>query len=159
VDYKFKSSKEPKPHEKELALSAVRGVNLQPPLYLLMAEAQLTGRFHGAPSACDGVWFQYLAPKWEERMKPVPFPGDAWRSSLQESLAVTFERLLTGIRAGSFFIAPREAVCERCDFGTICRRTHQPSAWRARADSATVRAHRELRRARLPEDYAAGHDS
>ena len=89
MDYKFEHTKEPKPHEKDLALGAVRGFNLQPPLYLLMAEASVAAALGADPSICDGVWFYYLAPDWEERMKPVRFPGDAWRSSLQAARRTT----------------------------------------------------------------------
>ncbi|HJR77392.1 MAG TPA: PD-(D/E)XK nuclease family protein [Nitrospiraceae bacterium] len=150
VDYKFKRTKEPKSHEKNLALGAIRGHNLQPPLYLLMAEGSLASVLGADPSTCDGVWFYYLAPDWEERMTRVLFPGDAWRSSLRAALSGTFRRIFTGIRSGHFFIAPHESLCERCDFTTICRRSHQASAWRARTDDAPVQSHRELRRARPP---------
>jgi ATP-dependent helicase/nuclease subunit B len=150
VDYKFKRTKEPKSHEKNLAVGAIRGYNVQPPLYLLMAEASLASVLESAPSTCDGVWFHYLAPDWQERRTAVQFPGDAWRSPLQAALSTAFKRIFSGIRSGSFFITPHESVCERCDFTTICRRTHQASAWRARADATAVQSHRELRRARLP---------
>jgi ATP-dependent helicase/nuclease subunit B len=151
VDYKFKRTKEPKSYEKNLALGAVRGFNLQPPLYLLMAQASLTAALDQPPSNCDGVWFYYLAPDWKERMKQVRFPGDAWQSPLETGLSTSFMRIFTGIRSGNFFIAPHESVCERCEFGSICRRTHQSSAWRARADTVTIQSHRDLRRARPPD--------
>jgi ATP-dependent helicase/nuclease subunit B len=154
VDYKFKRTKEPKSHEKNLALGAVRGYNLQPPLYVLMAETSLASVFDAKPATCDGAWFYYLAPDWEERVTPVAFPGDAWRSSLQPSLFGAFRRIFAGIQSGTFFIAPHESLCERCDFSTICRRTHQAGAWRARADAVTIQSHRELRRARLPTPAA-----
>jgi hypothetical protein len=149
VDYKFKRTKEPKAHERNLALGAVRGFNLQPPLYLLMAEASLTAALGQSSSSCDGVWFYYLAPDWKERMKQVRFPGDAWLSPLEAGLSTSFARIFGGIRSGRFFIAPHESVCERCEFGSVCRRTHQPSVWRARADTAAIQSHRDLRRARL----------
>jgi ATP-dependent helicase/nuclease subunit B len=154
VDYKFKCTKEPKSHEKNLALGAVRGFNLQPPLYVLMAETSLEAVLDAKPATCDGVWFYYLAPEWEEPMTPVAFPGDAWRSSLRAPLIGAFRRILAGVQSGTFFIAPHESLCERCDFSTICRRTHQASAWRARADTITVQSHRELRRTRLPNSSA-----
>jgi hypothetical protein len=66
------------------------------------------------------------------------------------ALSTSLTRMFTGIRDGAFFIAPHESVCVRCDFGGMCRRTHQPSAWRARADTSTIRSHRDLRRAQLP---------
>jgi ATP-dependent helicase/nuclease subunit B len=150
VDYKFKRTKEPKSYEKNLALGAVRGHNVQPPLYLLMAEASLPSVLGTDPPTCDGVWFYYLAPDWEDRMTRVAFAGDAWRSSLRDALSGTFRRIFTGIRSGHFFIAPHESLCERCDFTTICRRTHEASAWRARTDDAPVQSHRELRRVRVP---------
>ncbi|HEX2055836.1 MAG TPA: PD-(D/E)XK nuclease family protein, partial [Nitrospiraceae bacterium] len=155
VDYKFKLSKEPKSHERDLALGAIRGYNVQPPLYLLMADASLPPVLGPEPSTCDGVWFYYLAPQWEERWAPIGFAGDAWRSHLRAALSAAFRRIFTGIRSGSFFIAPHESVCEWCDFGTICRRTHQASVWRARADMIAVQSYRELRRARIPADGGA----
>lgn len=151
VDYKFKRTKEPKSYEKNLALGAVRGYHLQPPLYLVMAEASLAAAFDQPSPTCEGVWFYYLAPDWKERMKQVRFPGDAWQSPLETGLSTSFMRIFTGIRSGSFFIAPHESVCERCEFGSICRRTHQSSAWRARADAAAIQSHRDLRRARPPD--------
>jgi ATP-dependent helicase/nuclease subunit B len=150
VDYKFKRTREPKSHETNLGLAAVRGYNLQPPLYLLMAEAALAADLGAPPPMCNAVWFYYLAPDWKEPLKRVPFPGDAWRSSMSGALSTSLTRMFTGIRDGAFFIAPHESVCGRCDFGGMCRRTHQPSAWRARADTSTIRAHRDLRRAQLP---------
>ena len=150
VDYKFKRSKAAKGYEKNLALGAVRGFALQPPLYLVMAEAGLPQAFGVPSAACDGVWFYYLAPDWEPRWAPIRFPGDAWRSSLQPVLVQSLTRILSGIRDGTFFIAPHESVCARCDFGTICRKTHQSSAWRARADLAAIQSHRDLRRTPLP---------
>ena len=150
VDYKFKRTREPKPYETNLPLGAVRGYSLQPPLYLLMAEATVAPDLGKPAPSCDGVWFHYLAPSWRETMKRVPFPGDAWRSSLRGALSTSITRIFTGIRSGAFFIAPHESVCNRCGFGGICRKTHQSSAWRARADAATVQSHRDLRRAQVP---------
>ncbi|MEX5216305.1 MAG: exodeoxyribonuclease V subunit gamma [Nitrospira sp.] len=150
VDYKFKRTREPKPYETNLGLAAVRGDNLQPPLYLLMAEAALAADLGAPPPTCDGVWFYYLAPEWKEPLKRVAFPGDAWRSPMFGALSTSLTRIFTGIRDGLFFIAPHASVCGRCDFGALCRRTHQPSAWRARADTSVTQSHRALRRAQLP---------
>ena len=150
VDYKFKRTREPKSYETNLALAAVRGYNLQPPLYLLMAETGVAPELSTPPPMCDGVWFHYLAPDWKEPMKRVSFPGDAWRSPIYGALATSITRIFTGIKGGAFFIAPHESVCGRCDFGSICRRTHQPSVWRARADMAAIQSYRDLQRAQSP---------
>jgi ATP-dependent helicase/nuclease subunit B len=152
VDYKFKSRQEPDLLDKNLNIGAVRATRLQPPLYLMMAEA-ITAALPGAPrdARCAGVWFYYLAPEWEQPVTRVEFPGDAWTSPLQGPMRQAIGHVLSGIRAGRFFIYP-SGSCERCDYRLLCRKSHQPTAWRARADHAVVVPYRNLRKATPPKD-------
>ena len=155
IDYKYKAGGTPRSTDLNLSRAAARGVKLQPPFYLLMAEMTLsrsrpTGIGSGAITA-DGVWFYYLAPNWrkydsEPILRPARFPGDAWRSSLRGSLDRALAAMLSGIRSGEFFMYPG-AHCESCDFAALCRKSHQPSWWRARADHARLEPYRRLRRA------------
>lgn len=162
IDYKFKSSRRPDPGmDLNLALSAIRGQRLQPPLYLLMADRTLPGQLasvvgdaDGCTAAdCEGVWFYYLAPNWERPLTRAAFPGDAWKGQLREPLLRVMQHTLDGIREGLFFIYPTGS-CERCEFRLICRRTCQPTLRRLRADEARVRPYRELRRVTLAEAVA-----
>ncbi|MBM4134700.1 MAG: hypothetical protein FJ245_13155 [Nitrospira sp.] len=165
IDYKYKSGGTPHPHDKNLALGAVRGQRLQPPLYLLMAQASLPqavpveeGPGDAAAWRPDGVAFDYLAPLWEHQdgraTTRVTFPGDAWQGSLGRKLNRTLEVLVGGIARGEFFIYPAD-YCERCDFRTMCRRTHQASRWRARADHQLVQPYRLMRRTTLDDEAAS----
>lgn len=160
IDYKYKTGSAPHTLDKNLPLGAVRGLRLQPPLYLLMARASLPARMEtagqGGTPTCDGVWFYYLAPNWRKKasdssLTRVPFPGDAWDSSLRVAMEQALAVLLDGIRSGSFFIAPG-AYCDHCEVRSLCRKTHRASWWRARADRARVGRHRDLRKATLAGD-------
>lgn len=154
IDYKYKASNVPSSLEKNLKLAAVRAARLQPPLYLVMAQATLPAELPAgasdAPPVCEGVWFYYVAPNWDEVLTRVAFPGDAWTSNLKQAMDRALQQILSGIRAGRFFISPG-TLCEYCDYRLLCRKTHQPTSWRARMDHGLVRPYRELRRARLAE--------
>ena len=147
IDYKYKASNKPSPLDRNLKLGAVRGFRLQPPFYLLMAEATVPLQLNqvSARPASDGVWFYYLAPHWDQALTRVRFPGDAWSSGLGEPLRQAIRQLLSGIRSGRFFIYP-SAFCDDCDYRLVCRKTHQPTAWRARQDHQQVQPYRALRR-------------
>lgn len=157
LDYKYKTSRTAKTLEKNLILAAVRGREWQPPFYLLMAEQMVqeappADRPAGSVTS-EGVWFQYLAPKWREDVDgavvtPVVFPGDAWTGSLGARLRATLALVMAHIRSGRFFIAPG-SDCEQCDYRAMCRLHHQPSRWRARADHAQVETYRRLRHAEV----------
>ena len=153
IDYKYKSSREPHTLDKNLTLGAVRGRRLQPALYLRMVLPHLRADppNESRSPTCDSVWFYYMAPNWDRPLTRIPFPGDAWTADLQEPMARGIGLALNGIRAGQFFILEEKNVCERCDYRLLCRRTHQPTAWRARMDRALVRPVRDLRRVNLPQ--------
>ncbi|MBM4124703.1 MAG: hypothetical protein FJ246_07095, partial [Nitrospira sp.] len=170
VDYKFKASREPDTLDKNLPLGAVRGLRLQPPLYLAMAASEMSWRLtqagaslgRGEAARAEGVWFYYLAQRWEARngqaLTRAEFPGHAWTSGLRGPLERVIRYVLGGIKAGRFFIYP-EGYCEHCDYRLTCRVTHQPTSWRARSDHATVKPHRDIRRAKpadAPTEAQAG---
>lgn len=163
IDYKFKVSREPGTLDRNLALGAVRGLRLQPPLYLAIARtempARLTQEGTGTAASCTEVLFYYLAPRWAHRdgqaLTRVSFPGDAWTSDLRMPLARVIGHVLDGIRSGRFFIYPGD-YCDRCDYRLACRKTHQPTSWRARSDQVFVKPFRDIRRTKLavPRDIA-----
>ncbi|TAJ22301.1 MAG: PD-(D/E)XK nuclease family protein, partial [Nitrospirae bacterium] len=167
IDYKFKASREPDTLDKNLPLGAVRGLRLQPPLYLAMAGSGMSGRLtqagvtgcegEGMTPSAEGVWFYYLAQRWEARhgqaLTRAEFPGNAWTAGLREPLERVLRHVLGGIKAGRFFIYP-DGYCEHCDYRLTCRTTHQPTSWRARSDHATVRPYRDIRRAKLSDSPA-----
>jgi|CXWL01.1.fsa_nt_gi ATP-dependent helicase/nuclease subunit B len=158
IDYKVKLSSEQKAVDKNLRLAAVRGQRLQPPLYLLMAQATvpplLDARANNATLSCEGVWFYYLAPAWERPLTRERFPGDAWVSDLSRPLEQTFRVLLQGIHHGQFVVNPSEA-CEACEYRGICRSTHVPTLARVRSDAAAF-SHRALKRTDLPKSPVEG---
>ncbi|WP_447977301.1 PD-(D/E)XK nuclease family protein [Candidatus Nitrospira bockiana] len=154
IDYKFKGSRRPDSLDRNLKIGAVRATRLQPPLYLTMGEtleAALPGASSG--STCEGVWFYYLAPQWDRPLTRVPFPGDAWRSELAAPMMQALTHVLSGIRAGKFFIYA-SGSCEQCDYRLLCRKTHQPTLWRGRMDHAVVSPYRILRSAVPPKPGA-----
>ncbi|MGH7229628.1 MAG: PD-(D/E)XK nuclease family protein, partial [Nitrospiraceae bacterium] len=145
IDYKFRASSKPGPLDKNLKLGAARGLRLQPPFYLLMAESTVPSKLNqtSVQPTCDAVWFYYLAPNWDRALTRVRFPGDAWSSGLREPLRKAISQMLNGIRLGRFFIYP-SAFCDGCDYRLVCRKTHQPTAWRARQDREHLQPYREL---------------
>ncbi|MGQ0810915.1 MAG: PD-(D/E)XK nuclease family protein [Nitrospiraceae bacterium] len=152
IDYKFKSGRMADPLDKNLRMGAARATRLQPPLYLSMMQsiaASLPGA--SADVSCRGVWFYYLAPQWDAPLTRVSFPGDAWTSDLKESMTQGLAHVLSGIREGRFFLYDSGRFCERCDYRLLCRRTHQPSAWRARTDYSMVASYRALRSVQPPK--------
>jgi ATP-dependent helicase/nuclease subunit B len=158
VDYKFKMSREPKTEDKNLRLGAMRGLRLQPPLYLAVARSEMPVRLKeaaGPPPACTDVLFYYLAPQWEQILMRVPFPGDAWTSDLRAPLERVIGHALGGIRNGRFFIYPN-GYCDRCDYRLTCRKTHQPTSWRARSDQTVVKLFRDIRRTKLAGQKSSG---
>jgi ATP-dependent helicase/nuclease subunit B len=155
VDYKYKTGTKPKSLETNLERAAVKGRRLQPPFYVLMAADTLGHRqpaeLGPGPVRVEGVWFFYLAPRWRKTdpgpiVTRVSFPGDAWDSALRDPLQQSLAAMLEGIRSGWFFIYPG-GHCDTCDYRTLCRKNHQPSWWRARADHARAEPFRRLQRA------------
>jgi ATP-dependent helicase/nuclease subunit B len=150
IDYKFKAGRQPDTVDKNLVMGAVRATRLQPPLYLTMMEALAARMPRGSKSTCEGVWFYYLAPEWNSSFMRVGFPGHAWTSSLTPSITHAITHVLSGIRAGRFFIYA-SGSCDRCDYRLLCRKSHQPTVWRARLDHVVVGPYRALRSAPSPK--------
>jgi len=161
IDYKYRESTMPGVLDKNLVLGAIRGVYLQPPLYVLLAKNHLVeegaayapqGSADSLPT-CEEVRFDFIAPNWgsdSDAVHPMSFPGDAWESPLRERLELPLVTILQGIRKGQFFIAPGRQ-CDRCDFRVMCRKGHSPTAQRARLDHEVVSPLRAIRQAQLPK--------
>lgn len=161
VDYKCRWSSRPDTHDTDLALSAVRARRFQPPLYVAAASPSVAGSTlsdqEEAALHCEGIWFYYLAPRWRsdgsdtsDAFVRAVFPGDAWRSSLRKPLQRAITTVLEGIRSGRFFIRP-SSHCEHCAYVSICRKTHDPTRWRARRDPHGVASLEHLSRTSLPK--------
>ncbi|MEP6888246.1 MAG: PD-(D/E)XK nuclease family protein, partial [Nitrospirales bacterium] len=151
IDYKFKTSRNPDTLDKNLLMGAARATRLQPPLYLTMTEALRTRMPGGSTeTTCHGVWFYYLAPAWDPSLRQASFPGNAWSSSITPSILQAVTHVLNGIHSGRFFIYA-SGSCDRCDYRLLCRKSHQPTVWRARLDHALVSPYRALRSAPSPK--------
>lgn len=152
IDYKFKQSLRTLPTSQTLARDVVRGKQLQPPLYLLMAEK---GNFpfpdqersaQSPNGTCSGVWLYCMtvnAPESTEAFTPVGLTMDLWKS-LKPQFETTMNMIVSGIQRGEYFIVPGDH-CRLCDYRTICHRTHPMSRWRAGADRLHTKRHREVR--------------
>jgi len=150
IDYKFKTGRQPGTLDKNLLMGAVRASRLQPPLYLTMTQALEARMPSGAKEPrCHGVWFYYLAPEWTVSFRQASFPGDAWTSSIAPSIRQAISHVLSGIHAGRFFIYV-SGSCDRCEYRLLCRKSHQPTVWRARLDHTLVGPYRALRSAPSP---------
>lgn len=129
VDYKYTQSGEPR--DRDLATAAVRGVRLQPPMYLLAAKDVM-----GEPAVPESAAFYFLAPN--RKGGPVDrslLDASCWTGETGALIGRTLTFILEGIRAGRFFILPG-AHCDHCDYSEVCRRHHTPSWWRARGDES-----------------------
>ena len=129
VDYKYQQSGAPR--DRDLATAAVRGVRLQPPLYLLAAQEVM-----GEPAVPESAAFYFLAPN--RQGGPVDrsrLDASCWEGETGALIGRTVTLILEGIRAGRFFILPG-AHCDHCDYSEVCRRHHTPSWWRARGDES-----------------------
>ena len=142
VDYKLKSAKSRQPADKDLLRSALRGLRLQPPSYLLLGKQQADG-FKSTGASVEAA-FYFLAPQWPEGPLVVEtLPGDVWEAESGKALKETFAFLADSIRQGFFFIQPDD-YCRYCEVSESCRRNHRPTMWRVERDPR-CRAHLELR--------------
>ncbi|MFQ5692186.1 MAG: PD-(D/E)XK nuclease family protein, partial [Nitrospinota bacterium] len=132
VDYKYRSGTTPP--SPNLAQSALRARTLQPAFYVLLAEARERG-------AKAGAELHYLAPRWPEGDdRRRAFPPEAWETAWAAEMLDTVERLLKGIRAGSFYIIPdgdEFGYCAHCPYRPLCRKNHRPTRYRQKADPRT----------------------
>jgi ATP-dependent helicase/nuclease subunit B len=151
VDYKFTWKSKPDVEQKNLELAAVRGFNFQPPFYLLLAARAME------EEGCrEGeVEFHYLAPRWdEEEDRIVSFPSVSWGGALGRRVLEVLAQTLAGIEEGLFFIQPfdgEKGYCARCDFASICRKSHSATRYRVEAD-ARPHAHGAVRENEVPDD-------
>jgi ATP-dependent helicase/nuclease subunit B len=139
IDYKFKIGNSMKSQDRNLALSAVRGYRLQPPMY-----ARLNVPDHGR---VHEVQLFFLAPHWPTPVVRSTFKTDLWSSDSGTSLRTTFALLVDGLRNGTFFILP-DTYCETCDYRVACRREHTLTSWRA-SRAAEAKALTLLRTSRV----------
>jgi len=142
IDYKLKSAKSRQSADKDLLRSALRGLRLQPPFYLLLGKKQAEA-FKSAGASVDAA-FYFLAPQWPEGPLVVEsLPGDVWDGESGGALKETAAFLVESIRRGFFFIQPDD-YCRYCEVSEACRRNHRPTMWRVERDPKS-RAHLNLR--------------
>ncbi len=138
----YKTGKRPSDLEGKKLESAIRkGQRLQLPVYLAIGRAFLeaerrAGRLPDRPLIPAGAVYEYLAI---DRGEPdeVALEGDFWATAAAD-LQETLRRFADGIRAGHFFIRPAEGAhghCSWCEFATMCRKEHIPTARRAEEDA------------------------
>ena len=163
IDYKYKKSARSIPSPQLLARDVVRGLQLQPPLYLTLLEegSVLSQNILKDESqdfaACAGLWLYYITPQnvdEEGVFTRVPFTQETWHL-IKPQFEKTLRHLLGGIRRGAYFIAPG-SHCQMCDYRAICHRTHSRTQERATADRAQTKAYRDLRYATLTMSSKAG---
>lgn len=148
IDYKYRANDRVEAKDRNLLQAALRAQRLQPALYALMTPAGSSG---DRPNALpEQVEFLYLLPHADPAVERVAFAASAWQGPSGPILSRTMQVLLDGIRAGQYFIAP-DAHCTHCDFSTACRRTHQPSWWRA-SRSSPSRTLRDVRSQKVARD-------
>ena len=142
VDYKFKQGAEMGQQDRNLVISAVRGLKLQPPIYGSMTIPSLA-----TPSE---VQFLYLAPQWEPPIARSTFEVSALTGKTGAAITHTIGTLVQGIERREFFILP-DSYCDHCEFSTACRR-HDQTAWWRSYRSPQARALRRLRKQKVQDD-------
>ncbi|MDN5942152.1 MAG: PD-(D/E)XK nuclease family protein, partial [Nitrospira sp.] len=142
VDYKFKQGSEIAAVDRNLALSAVRGFRLQPPLY---ARMTLPSR----PAVTD-VHLLFLAPQWKPQISRSTFDAGIWTGHTGDMIRQTLKTLIQGIANGEFFILP-DGYCDYCEFSGACRR-HDAMAWGRSYRSPQARVMRKLRKQKVGDD-------
>jgi ATP-dependent helicase/nuclease subunit B len=142
VDYKFKQGVEMGQQDRNLLLSAVRGLKLQPPLYGSMTIPSLA-----TPSE---VQFLYLAPQWDPPIARSTFEVSAMTGKAGRAITDTIGTLVQGIERREFFILP-DSYCDHCEFSAACRRNDQTAWWRSYR-SPQARTLRRLRKQKVQDD-------
>ena len=142
VDYKFKQGNEITAVDRNLALSAVRGFRLQPPLYARMTLPSL-------PAATD-VQLLFLAPQWKQPISRSTFDAGLWIGHTGDMIRQTLSTLLQGIANREFFILP-DGYCDYCEFSGACRR-HDAMAWWRSYRSPQARVIRRLRKQKVQDE-------
>jgi ATP-dependent helicase/nuclease subunit B len=142
VDYKFKQGSEIAAVDRNLALSAVRGFRLQPPLYARMTLPSL-------PAVTD-VQLLFLAPHWDQQISRSTFDAGLWTGHTGDMIRQTLLTLIQGIANGEFFILP-DGYCDYCEYSGACRR-HDATAWWRSYRSPQARALRRLRKQKVNDE-------
>ena len=142
VDYKFKQGNEMTAVDRNLALSALRGFRLQPPLYARMTLPSL-------PAATD-VQLLFLAPQWKQPISRSTFDAGLWTGHTGDMIRQTLSTLLQGIGRREFFILP-DGYCDYCEFSGACRR-HDSMAWWRSYRSPQARVLRKLRKQKVSDE-------
>jgi ATP-dependent helicase/nuclease subunit B len=142
VDYKFKQGSEITAVDRNLALSAVRGFRLQPPLYARMTLPSL-------PTPTD-VQLLFLAPQWTEPIARSTFDAGLWTGHTGDMIRQTLATLIQGITRREFFILP-DGYCDYCEFSGACRR-HDAMAWWRSYRSPQARVLRRLRKQKVHDE-------
>jgi ATP-dependent helicase/nuclease subunit B len=142
VDYKFKQGSEITAVDRNLALSAVRGFRLQPPLYARMTLPSL-------PAVTD-VQLLFLAPDWNQQISRSTFDASLWTGHTGDMIRQTLSSLIQGIANREFFILP-DGYCDHCEFSGACRR-HDAMAWWRSYRSPQARALRRLRKQKINDE-------
>ena len=142
VDYKFKQGNEITAVDRNLALSAVRGFRLQPPLYARMTLPSLP-----APTE---VQLFFLAPQWKQPVSRSTFDAGLWTGHTGDMIRQTLSKLIQGIARREFFILP-DGYCDSCEFSGACRR-HDTMAWWRSYRSPQARVLRKLRRQKVNDE-------
>ena len=142
VDYKFKQGSEITAVDRTLALSAVRGFRLQPPLYARMTLPLL-------PAPTD-VQLLFLAPQWKQPIFRSTFDAGLWTGHIGDMIRQTLAILIQGIERREFFILP-DGYCDYCEFSGACRR-HDSMAWWRSYRSPQARVLRRLRRQKVNDE-------
>jgi ATP-dependent helicase/nuclease subunit B len=125
VDYKYRHGDD-RGVDRNLAVSAVRGYRLQPPLYALMAPAGPAAE----RAAAETVELAFLIRKPSPQVKRVRFDATEWNGPAGALMKKTVEAVVDGIREGRHLILP-DGYCDRCEFSAACRRFHGPTWWRS----------------------------
>jgi len=142
VDYKFKQGSEIAAVDRNLALSAVRGFRLQPPLYARMTLPSL-------PPVTD-VQLLFLAPEWTQQISRSTFDAGLWTGHTGDMIRETLSTLIHGIANREFFILP-DGYCDYCEFSGACRR-HDAMAWWRSYRSPQARVLRRLRKQKVRDE-------
>jgi len=142
VDYKFKQGNEITAVDRNLALSAVRGFRLQPPLYARMTLPSL-------PAPTD-VQLLFLAPQWKQPVSRSTFDAGLWTGHTGDMIRQTLSTLIQGIARREFFILP-DGYCDYCEFSGACRR-HDGMAWWRSYRSPQARVLRRLRKQKVSDE-------
>ncbi len=142
VDYKFKQGNEINVVDRNLALSAVRGFRLQPPLYASMTLPSL-------PAPTD-VQLLFLTPQWPQPISRSSFEASLWTGHTGDMIRKTLSTLLQGIARREFFILP-DGYCDYCEFSGACRR-HDAMTWLRSYRSPQARVLRRMRRQKVSDE-------